>query len=40
MGQFVEIEITQPKLFLQLPAHLLIEAMPHLPMLSTDRETE
>jgi hypothetical protein len=39
-GQFVEIEVTQPKIFLQLPAHLLAEALPHLPMVSTDGETE
>jgi hypothetical protein len=34
-GQFVEIEIAEPKIFLQIPAHLLIEAIPHLPMVPT-----
>jgi hypothetical protein len=34
-GQFVEIEIREPKIFLQLPTHLLAGALPHLPMAST-----
>jgi len=34
-GQYLEIEITGPKFFVQLPAHLLAEAIPHLPIAST-----
>jgi hypothetical protein len=31
-GTFVEIEIAEPRYFLQLPANLLTAAIPHLPI--------
>jgi hypothetical protein len=33
-GRFVEIEVTEPSVFLQLPADLLTEALRHLPMVA------